>query len=274
MPATVQLSDGSTLPVLGLGVWQVADDVAARVVADALTAGYRAVDTAAVYRNEVGVGRGIAASGLAREEVVVTTKVWNDAHGYDEARLAFDASLARLGLDRVDLLLVHWPVPARDRYVATFRALLALQDEGLVRSVGVSNFAPEHLDRLEQETGVRPVLNQVEMHPWFAQDELLAAHRERGVVTQAWSPLGQGTGLLAEPVLAEIAARLGATPAQVVLAWHRARGVVTIPKSADPVRLRENLASLDVELGADDVAAVSALDRGSRLGPDPATFGA
>lgn len=274
MPATVQLSDGSTLPVLGLGVWQVADDVAASVVADALTAGYRAVDTAAVYRNEVGVGRGIAASGLAREEVVVTTKVWNDAHGYDEARLAFDASLTRLGLDRVDLLLVHWPVPARDRYVATFRALLALQDEGLVRSVGVSNFAPEHLDRLEQETGVRPVLNQVEMHPWFAQDELLAAHRERGVVTQAWSPLGQGAGLLAEPVLAEIAARLGATPAQVVLAWHRARGVVTIPKSADPVRLRENLASLDVELGADDVAAVSALDRGSRLGPDPATVGA
>lgn len=271
--AGAQLADGTTIPWLGLGVWRVEDDVAERSVVAAVEAGYRSIDTAALYANEAGVGRGVAACGVPREDLYLTTKVWNDAQGYEQTLRAFDASMALLRTDYVDLYLVHWPAPAADRYVDTFRAMLALQAEGRIRSVGVSNFLPGHLDRLIAETGVTPVLNQVELHPWLAQPALLDAHRERGVLTEAWSPLGQGKGLLDEPVLAEVAGRVGATPAQVVLAWHRSRGVVTIPKSVHPERIRENLASLDVVLDADALAAVDALDAGRRLGPDPAVFG-
>ena len=270
---TVTLATGVTMPQLGYGLWRVPADEAERAVTTALEAGYRSLDTAALYANEEGVGAAVARSGLPREELFLTTKVWNTDHGYDRTLRAFDTSMAKLGLDVLDLYLIHWPVPGRDLYVETWRALEQLYRDGRVRAIGVSNFTPTHLRRLFVECEVRPLVNQVELHPWFPQDELRAFHAEHQVVTEAYSPLGQGRGVLEEPVLAEIGRAHGVGPAQVVLRWHLQLGNVTIPKSVTPERIRSNLDVFGFELSAADMAQVSGLDRGTRLAPDPETFG-
>ncbi|GAA4194961.1 aldo/keto reductase [Microbispora amethystogenes] len=269
----IDLNNGVPMPRLGFGVWQVADDEAERAVTTALECGYRSIDTARLYQNEEGVGRALRSSGIPREELFVTTKLWNDQQGYDEALRAFDDSTRRLGLETVDLYLIHWPSPKQDRYVETWQALEKLYADGRVRAIGVSNFTVETLERLLAETGVVPVLNQIELHPQLAQRELREFHARHDVATEAWSPLGQGRGLLDLPVLAEIGARHGKTAAQVVLRWHLQLGNVVIPKSVTPSRIRENIEVFDFELSADDMAAIDALDAGRRLGPDPATFG-
>ena len=272
----VLLHDGTSIPQVGFGVYRVPSDEAHEVVAEALEAGYRSIDTAKLYDNEEGVGRALAESGIPRDEVYVTTKVWNDDQGYDETRRAFDRSMGELGLEVLDLYLIHWPYPGQDLYVDSFKALLALQEEGRLRSVGVSNFHPQHLDRLVDETGVVPVLNQVELHPHLQQAELRAHHERLGIVTEAWAPLGAGKGPLDEPVLAEIAGAHGVSPAQVVLRWQLDLGNVVIPKSSNPDRMRENLDLFGFSLTDDDRARIAALDKGpaGRNGPDPDAFGA
>ncbi|SMH46404.1 2,5-diketo-D-gluconate reductase A [Rathayibacter oskolensis] len=264
----IPLNDGRAIPQLGLGVYKIGDAEAARTVATALEAGYRHVDTATLYGNERGVGEGIRASGVPREQVFVTTKVWNDDHGFDETLAAFDRSLELLGADYVDLYLVHWPIPSRDRYVDTYRALERIKQEGRARSIGVSNFAVEHLERLLGETDVVPAINQVELHPRLPQDELRAFDAAHGIVTEAWSPLARGR-LLEEPVLARIAAKHGVSPAQVVLRWHVQLGVVVIPKSVTPARIAENLDVFGFALDDEDLAGIGALATGERTGRDP-----
>ncbi|MFD9700656.1 aldo/keto reductase [Lentzea sp. NPDC059081] len=265
----VKLSTGATMPQLGFGVWQVPDAEATPAVAEALKAGYRSIDTAAAYGNESGVGQAIAQSDVDRDDVFVTTKLWNADHGHDKTLRAFDSSLRKLGLDVLDLYLIHWPTPARDLYVDTWKAFVELQKEGRVRAIGVSNFQPAHLSRLIDETGVAPAVNQIELHPYLQQTELRAFHAEHGIQTEAWSPLGQGGELLSDPVVAEIAARHGRSAAQVVLRWHLQIGNVVIPKSVTPSRIRENIAVFDFELSDEEVAALSTLDRGGRIGPNP-----
>ncbi|MGW1075798.1 aldo/keto reductase [Streptomyces sp. NPDC002537] len=260
------------MPRLGYGVWQVPDDQAAEAVTTALEAGYRSVDTAAVYGNERGVGKALAASDVPRAELFVTTKVWNADHGHDAALRAFDASLDRLGLDYVDLYLVHWPVPSRNTFVETYRALEEILADGRAKAIGVCNFHPAHLERLLAETSVVPAVNQIELHPNLAQSELRALHARHGIATEAWSPLGQGKGLLSDPVIGGIAGRLGRTPAQVVLRWHLQLGNVAIPKSVTPSRIRENIDVFGFELDEKDMAAIAGLDNGTRLGPDPDEF--
>jgi 2,5-diketo-D-gluconate reductase A len=256
-------------------VWQVADEIAAEVVKTAIDAGYRHVDTARIYDNEVGVGQGIAASGVDRDELFVTTKLWNSDQGTDSARAALDASLERLGLDAVDLYLIHWPSPAQDRYVETWSTLVELREDGRARSIGVSNFHAPHLDRIVDATGVVPAINQVELHPYFQQRELREAHGRLGVATQAWSPLGQGGELLADPVITGIASELegDVTPAQVVLRWHLQRGFVTIPKSQHAGRIAQNLDVFGFSLDDEQLARIDGLDRGEagRIGPNPET---
>ncbi|MFC3999980.1 aldo/keto reductase [Nocardiopsis sediminis] len=269
---TVTLNNGVSMPQLGFGVFQVPDDETEQAVATALEAGYRSIDTAALYRNETGTGRAIAASGLPRDDVFVTTKLWNTDQGYDSALRAFDASLAKLGLDHVDLYLIHWPTPARDLYVETWRALERIHAEGRARAIGVSNFNPAHLERLAQESDTVPAVNQIELHPRLQQAQLREYDTAHGIATEAWSPLGQGKGLLDEPVLAEVAAKHGVTPAQAVLRWHLQLGNVVIPKSVTPSRIRENLEVFGFTLDADDLAAFAALDTGTRVGPDPETL--
>lgn len=274
-PLTALTTPSATveIPQLGFGVFQVEDDGVVAPVSQALEAGYRHVDTAKVYGNEAGVGRALAESGVPTEDVFVTTKLWNaDQGGVDTVRAALTASLERLGLERADLYLIHWPVPSADRYVETWQSLRTLRDEGLVRAIGVCNFEVEHLQRLHDETGEWPAINQVELHPYLVQAELRAFHDEHGIVTEAWAPIGQGSGLLDDAVVAEVAARHGITPAQAVIAWHLALGNVVIPKSVTPSRIVENFASLEVTLDADDVAAISGLDRGGRIGPVPSEF--
>ncbi|OWT64107.1 aldo/keto reductase [Candidimonas nitroreducens] len=269
----VKFHDGRSAPQLGLGVWQVADDITADVVGTALKEGYRLVDTAAIYGNEKGVGRGIADSGVAREELFITTKLWNDKHGHDSTPLALQESLERLGLDYVDLYLIHWPVPAQKRYVQAWEAMLGLRDEGRARSIGVSNFTVSHLQRLLDETGVLPVVNQIELHPRFQQAELREFHAEHGIQTQAWSPLGRGA-LWEDPVLAGIALKYGRSVAQVMIRWHIQLGNMVIPKSVTPARIRENFQVYDFALDDADMAAIATLDRvDGRSGPDPETFG-
>ncbi|WUJ19461.1 aldo/keto reductase [Streptomyces sp. NBC_00390] len=260
------------MPQLGFGVWQVPDDEAARTVAAALEAGYRSIDTAAIYGNEEGTGRAIASSGIARDELFVTTKLWNSDQGYDSTLRAFDKSLERLGLEYVDLYLIHWPVPSKDAYVDTYKALEKIHADGRAKAIGVSNFLPEHLERLIAQTSVVPAVNQIELHPQLAQAASRAVHERHGITTEAWSPLGQGRGLLEVPTIVAIAQKHGRTPAQVVLRWHLQLGNVVIPKSVTPSRIRENADVFDFELDADDLAAFAALDEGRRLGPDPATF--
>ena len=264
----ISLADGRSIPQLGVGTYKVPADETAELVAGALRDGYRHVDTAALYGNEAEVGEGMRRSGLDRDDIFVTTKVWNDDQGYDETLRAFDASLERLGLDEVDLYLIHWPIPSLDRYVDTWRALVRLREDGRARSIGVSNFLPHHIDRLVAETGVTPVINQVELHPRFPQHHLQHWHAQHGIVTEAWAPLARG-GLLDEPILRTIATRYGNTPAQVVIRWHLERGLVLFPKSTSPVRLRENGEVFDFTLDADDVAAIDALETGVRTGRDP-----
>jgi 2,5-diketo-D-gluconate reductase A len=266
------LNNGIEMPQLGYGVWQVPDDEAERTVALALEAGYRSIDTAAIYGNEEGTGRAIAASGLPREDLFVTTKLWNADHGYDAALRAFDASLARLGLDYIDLYLIHWPLPARDAYVDTYKALEKLLSDGRVRAIGVSNFLNEHLERLIAETSVIPAVDQIELHPHLQQHAAREFHAEQGIATEAWSPLGQGKGLLEVPAIVAIAQKHGRTPAQVVLRWHVQLGNVVIPKSVTPSRIKENIEVFDFSLDDEDLAAISALNEDRRLGPDPATF--
>ncbi len=268
---SIVLDDGHAIPQVGLGVWQVPDDVAAGAVGEALRNGYRHVDTAAIYENERGVGEGLRQSGVAREDVFVTTKLWNENQGFDRTLRAFDESLARLGLDHVDLYLIHWPSPNRGLYVETWKAFVRLREEGRARSIGVSNFTAEHLDRLISETGVAPVLNQIELHPRFQQRALRRAHEERGIATQSWSPLGQGR-LLADPAIAGIARRHGRTPAQVIIRWHIDSGLVVIPKSVTPSRIAENIDVFGFRLDQDDLNAIAALDEADgRIGPDPMT---
>ncbi|WP_162872753.1 aldo/keto reductase [Austwickia chelonae] len=260
------------MPRLGYGVYKIDQADAADCVTRALQLGYRSIDTASFYGNEEGVGRAVVESGLPREEIFVTTKAWNDAHGFDETLRAFDDSLSRLGLDQVDLYLIHWPCPAKEKYVDSWRALLRLQEEGRIRAAGVSNFEPEHLRRLVEETGQAPAVNQIELHPYLQQRELKAFHGEQGIATEAWSPLARGSELFAEPTVVRIAEETGATPAQVVLAWHLAQGNIVIPKSATPQRMAENLAAVDVTLDPGQIDTLDALDRGGRMGPDPCTF--
>ncbi|MEU9603364.1 aldo/keto reductase [Streptomyces sp. NPDC048057] len=270
---SITLNNGVSMPQLGFGVWQVPDDEATAAVTTALDAGYRSIDTAAAYENESGTGRALAASGIPREELFVTTKLWNSDQGYDRALRAFDASLDRLGLEYVDLYLIHWPLPHRDAYVDTYRALEKVLSEGRARAVGVSNFLPEHLERLVEETSVVPAVNQIELHPQFQQHATREVHERLGIATEAWSPLGSGKGLLEAPAVVAVARKHERSPAQVVLRWHVQSGLIAIPKSVTPSRIRENLAVFDFELDADDLAAFAALDEGRRLGPDPAVFG-
>lgn len=262
------------IPQLGFGVWQVPDDQVEAAVAVALDAGYRHIDTARIYGNEEGVGRALRTAyqaGMPSGSVFVTTKVWNDDHR--QVRAAFDASMQRLGLDVLDLYLIHWPAPLGDAYVQAWREVLALRAEGRVRAVGVCNFHVAHLERLADETGELPAINQIELHPYLQQAELRAFHAEHGIVTESWSPLASGKRVLDDPVIGQIAQQRGATPAQVVIAWHLALGLVVLPKSVTPSRIVENLAATDLTLGADDLAALAGLDRGFRTGPDPDEFG-
>jgi 2,5-diketo-D-gluconate reductase A len=267
----IALNDGVEIPQLGFGVFLVPPGETKASVAEALRVGYRHIDTARIYDNEREVGEAVAESGVPRDELFVTTKVWNADQGRDATLAAFDASLDRLGLDTLDLYLIHWPTPARDRYVDTFRALVELRDAGRVRSVGVSNFQVPHLQRVIDETGVVPSVNQVELHPNLTQEPLRAFHTEHGIATEAWSPLARG-GLLEDPVVGKIAAAHGRTAAQVILRWHLQLGNVVIPKSVTPSRIAENFDVFGFALSDDDVAALSALDRGSRIGPDPDSF--
>lgn len=261
------LSDGTTIPQLGIGVFQMTDEQAEAAVAAAAQAGYRLVDTAQGYANEAAVGRALA---RLDAPLYVTTKLRNDLQGYDSTLRAFDESVARLGVEVLDLFLIHWPAPARDLYVETWRAFVRLKEEGRVRSIGVSNFEPQHLERLVAETGVAPVVNQVELHPYFQQADVRAADAALGVVTEAWGPLGQAkTGLLSDEVVVRIARERDATPAQVVLAWHLAIGNVAIPKSVTPARIVENFGAVRVELDPADLADLAALDTGVRIGASP-----
>ncbi len=268
------LNNGVEMPQLGFGVWQVPDDEAETAVTAALEAGYRSIDTAAAYENETGTGKAIAASGVAREELFVTTKLWNSDQGYDSTLRAFDRSLEKLGLDYIDLYLIHWPLPSKGLAIDTYKAFERIQADGRAKSIGVSNFLPEHLERLIAETSVIPAVNQIELHPHLQQRASREYHAEQGIATEAWSPLGQGKGLLEVPAIVAIARKHARTPAQVVLRWHIQLGNVVIPKSVTPSRIKENIDVFGFELDPEDMAAISALNEDRRLGPDPATFDA
>jgi 2,5-diketo-D-gluconate reductase A len=267
----VTLHDGVEIPQLGFGVFQVPPDDTQRVVEEALEVGYRHIDTAAAYRNERGVGAAIAASGIPRDELFVTTKLWNSQQGYDSTLEACEKSLGRLGMDRVDLYLIHWPVPTEGNALDTWRAFERIHEEGRSSTIGVSNFRVEDLEMLEQNAAIRPTVNQIELHPHLPQAELRTWHVEHGIATEAWSPLAQGD-LLVNETIAAVAARHDRTPAQVILRWHLQLGNVVIPKSVTPARMRENFDLFDFELSDDDLTEIAALDVGQRIGPDPATF--
>ncbi|MGM7643907.1 aldo/keto reductase [Nocardia sp. JW2] len=270
---TIVLNDGNVIPQLGFGVFQVPEEDVTTVVAEALKVGYRSIDTAAIYGNEEGVGRAIRASGIPRDEIYVTTKLWNSEQGYDSTLRAFDTSMQRLGLDYLDLYLIHWPVPKADRFVDTFRAFQALKSQGRVKSIGVSNFRIPDLEQVIAETGEIPTVNQIELHPTLAQPELRTFHANNAIATEAWSPLGQGT-LLDDPTIVSLAKELDRTPAQVIIRWHLQLGNIVIPKSVTPSRIAENFDVFTFELDVDAMAAINRLDRGTRVGPDPATFSA
>jgi len=269
--AHLTLNTGNTIPQLGLGVFKIDDDAECeRVVLDALELGYRHIDTAMIYRNEAAVGRALAQSGIPRDELFVTTKVWNSDQGKDEAPAALATSLELLGLDYVDLYLIHWPAPSRGRYVETWLALEELAAKGLIKAIGVSNFEPEHLEDILEAGSVVPAINQVELHPAFQQRKVRAFGEERGILTEAWGPLGQGKYELAElPGLNDLAKKHGRSIQQVVLRWHIQEGVIVFPKSVRKERLAENLDVFDFELDAEDMAAMVAMDSGRRVGTHP-----
>lgn len=266
---TVKLNDGRDIPQLGLGTWPLDDASAEHVVATAIGLGYRHIDTAVKYGNEAGVGAGIRAADVARDELFVTTKLDGNYQGADRAIAGLEGSLDRLGLDYVDLLLIHWPLPGRDEFVSTFRTFIGLQERGLAQSIGVSNFKPEHLARVVAETGVVPAVNQVQLNPFVVRRDIREANDRLGIVTESWSPIGgEGANVLEEPVVLELASELGRTPAQVVLRWHVQQGLVAIPKSSDPQRLAENLAVFDFELSDEHLARIATLDQGPDGGVD------
>ena len=266
------MSDGAMIPQLGLGVYKVADAEAETLVTGAIEAGYRHIDTAKLYLNERGVGDGMRASGVPRAELFVTTKLWNDDHGYEQTLAAFEESRARLSLDYVDLYLIHWPAPKQDKYVQSWRAMQKLQAEGVVRSIGVSNFHIHHLQRLVDETGVVPVLNQVELHPWLPQRQVRAFDDDHGILTESWSPLARGR-VIGDPVLDALAGKHGVSPAQIVIRWHVQQGIVVIPKSVSIVRIRQNADVFGFELDDSDMAAIAGIETGERTGMDPDDHG-
>lgn len=265
------LNDGTTIPQLGFGIWQVPPEIAADAVESALRTGYRLIDGAYLYLNEEGLGEGLRRSGVPREDVFITTKVWNNEHGRDKARASVERSLKTIGVDQLDLVLIHWPVPSQDLYVETWETFIKMREDGLTRSIGVSNFNADHLDRIVVETGVVPVLNQIELNPELQQPDMRAANARHGVVTQAWTPLGNGRSFEKEPI-ASISARTGKSPAQVILRWHIQSGHAVIPRSVNPGRQAENLDIFDFELSDEDMAAFATLDVGLRTGPDPSVF--
>jgi len=265
---SITLDNGVEIPQLGLGVWQVEDELATDVVTTAFEAGYRHIDTAAIYGNEAGVGRAIAASGLPRDELFVTTKLWNSEQGYDSTLKAFDQSLERLGLETVDLYLIHWQSLKKDKYVETWKAFEQLYADKRIRAIGVSNFHEPALRRLFDETTIRPAVNQIELHPALPQDGLRAFNAENDIVTEAWSPLASGE-LIGNEVLTGIGAKYGKSAAQVMIRWHLQLGNVVLPKSVTPSRIRENIAVFDFQLDNDDMAAIADLETGVRTGGDP-----
>ena len=268
----VKLNDGNKIPQLGLGVWQVPDDQASASVKEALAAGYRSVDTAAIYGNEAGVGAGLRAAGVARKDLFITTKLWNDRHGYDEAHKAMDESLEKLGLAYVDLYLIHWPVAGSTQFLDAWRAMEEMKEDGRARSIGVSNFTRANLEQLMEASKVVPAVNQIELHPGFAQTDLRAFHAKHGIATESWSPLAQG-GIAKEKVILDLAQKHGKSPAQITLRWHLQNDLIVIPKSVTPARIRENIDVFDFELSAGDMAAIDGIQEGARLGPDPEKFG-
>jgi 2,5-diketo-D-gluconate reductase A len=269
----ITLNDGTEIPQFGLGVFKIPPDQTVEAVHQAFAAGYRHIDTAEMYGNERQVGQAIADSDLQREQVFVTTKLDNNSHGYDTAIRSFEKSLEELGLDHVDLFLIHWPLPAKDRYVETWKAFEALHSDGRARAIGVSNFQIEHLERLRQKTDTVPAVNQVELHPYLGQSELLSYHRQNGIATEAWAPLARGGSLLDDPKIRSVAHKHAKSSAQVVLRWHIQRGNIVFPKSATKARIRENIDVFDFELSADDTQLIDSLNAGSRTGPNPDAFG-
>jgi 2,5-diketo-D-gluconate reductase A len=266
------MNNGLQIPQLGFGVFLVPPEETKQAVTEALEAGYRLIDTAQGYRNEEGVGAAIAESDVPRDELFITTKLTNSEQGYDTTLAAFDGSMDKLGIDVLDLFLIHWPQPMFDQYVETWRAFEKLLADGRVRSIGVSNFEIPHLQRLLAETDVTPAVNQIELHPEFPQEDLREFHQQHGILTESWGPLGQGKGLLENPQIVEVAQRKGRTPAQVVLRWHVQLGCVVIPKSVNPDRIRENIDIFDFELDDADMAEISKVRTGERLGGDPNVF--
>jgi 2,5-diketo-D-gluconate reductase A len=268
----IELNNGTTIPQLGFGVFQIDPSDTAEAVTTALEAGYRHIDTAQMYGNEAEVGEAIAKSDIPRDQLWITTKCNNSNHGYDDAQSALDESLQKMGLDHVDLYLIHWPLPGKDLYVDTWKGFEKAQSDGKVRTIGVSNFQPHHLDRLLEETETVPAVNQIELHPHMQQAGLRSYHERHGIRTEAWSPIGQGRGLLDAPELSEIAQAHGKSPAQVVLRWHVQIGNIVFPKSSTAERIRENYAIFDFELGDDEVETINRMERAERLGPDPDKF--
>ncbi|VVJ20490.1 oxidoreductase of aldo/keto reductase family [Amycolatopsis camponoti] len=270
----IELNNGVRMPQLGFGVFQIPDDETVAAVQAALDAGYRSIDTASIYGNEAAVGRALAESAVPRDELFVTTKLFNSDQGYDETLRAFDESMKRLGLEQLDLYLIHWPLPARDKYLDTWRAFEKLYADGRVRAIGVSNFQPAHLTRLLDAGDVAPAVNQVELHPYLQQREVREFDAKHGIATEAWSPLAKGGSLLGEPIIAELAVKHGRTPAQIVLRWHLQLGNVVIPKSVTPSRIEENFDLFGFTLTEEEMDSLAPLDRGERTGPDPDTFNA
>lgn len=269
----IDLNDGSTIPQFGLGVWQASDEEVTGAVLAALDAGYRSIDTAAIYKNERGVGRALQQADVPRADIYVTTKLWNDDQGFDSGIRALEESLQKLQLDYVDLYLMHWPVPAKNLYVDSWKAMIELKNRGLAKSIGVSNFNAEHLERIIGETGIAPTVNQIELHPDFQQKTLRAEHAKHAIATESWSPLGRGK-LLDNPTIGEIARKHSKTPAQAILRWHVDNKLIVIPKSVHAKRIQENVDIFDFELDAEDLAKIDALDdAGARMGPDPLSFG-
>ena len=274
MTTTFTMNDGLTIPGIGFGTWKMPAEETVRSVQSAITTGYRLIDTASLYGNEAEVGEAVRThSDVAREDIFVTTKIWNDRQGYDESRRAFEEGEAKMDIGPIDLLLIHWPVPGQDAYVDTWRTFIELRDEGRVRSIGVSNFLEEHIERLIAETGVAPAVNQVELHPYLPQRQLREFHAEHGIVTEAWSPIHQGTKLLLDPRVTNLADAAGVTSAQAVLAWHISKGIVPLPKSVNEDRIAENLRAADITLPAEVIEGLDALETGVRRGAHPNEMG-